>query len=382
MLPPHRLIVALTAAATAAVTLSAGQAGPTVRITSPVSDALLTGPVRLVAAIEPAAVIRQIKEVTFYADGLLVCKVARPPFECEWDAGDRIVRHVIRVAASLPSGRITDSVETREVSYSESVDVDVVQVTVVVKDDDGRFVSDLKLSDFKVYDNDKPQPITSLLSENIPLEMVVALDVSSSMREALPQVREASKRFLAGLNPNDQVTLLAFNDMIWPLAHRSKDQEVRVKAIDRMAPWGGTALYDVVIDSLNRLGRQSGRRSVLLFSDGDDQSSHAALEAAVSRAEGSDATIYVIGQGRAIRTRDLQSILKRFADISGGRAFFTDDTSRLDQYFEEIIEDLRHQYLLSYPAPTQERDGQWHTIRVEVEGKKVRAREGYRLIKN
>jgi VWFA-related protein len=121
---------------------------------------------------------------------------------------------------------------------------------------------------------------------------------------------------------------------------------------------------------------------VLLFSDGDDQSSHATLEAAVARAEGSDATIYVIGQGRAIRTRDLQSILKRFADISGGRAFFTDDTSRLDQYFEEIIEDLRHQYLLSYPAPTQERDGQWHTIRVEVEGKKVRAREGYRLIKN
>jgi VWFA-related protein len=382
MFPPSRLLVIMMAATTAAVGLTAGQAGPTIRITSPAPDAPLTGPVRLVAVIEPAPVVRQVKEVSFYADGPLVCKVTRPPFECEWDAGDRIVRHVIRVAATLPSGRITDTVETREVSYAESVDVDVVQVTVVVKDDDGRFVSSLKASDFKIYDNDKPQTITSLLSENIPLEMVVALDVSSSMKEALPQVREAAKRFLAGLDPSDQVTLLAFNDMIWPLAHRSKEQEVRVKAIDRMAPWGGTALYDCVIDALNRLGRQSGRRSVLLFSDGDDQSSHATLEAAVARAEGSDATIYVIGQGRAIRTRDLQSILRRFAEISGGRSFFTDSTDKLDQYFGEIIEDLRNQYLLSYPAPTHERDGQWHTIRVEVEGKKVRAREGYRLIKN
>jgi VWFA-related protein len=123
---------------------------------------------------------------------------------------------------------------------------------------------------------------------------------------------------------------------------------------------------------------------MLVFSDGDDQSSHAALDAAIARAESSDATIYAIGQGRAIKTGDLQKVLKRFADVSGGRAFFTDDVDRLDKIFEEILEDLSNQYLVSYSYPDGERDNQWHKIRVEVVGGKyeVRARPGYRLMRN
>ena len=117
--------------------------------------------------------------------------------------------------------------------------------------------------------------------------MVVALDVSSSMRVALPHVKESSTRFLAGLRDTDHVTLLGFNDNVFMLAPRSRDQSARVKAIDLMRAWGGTALYDVVLNGLNVLSRHPGRRAMLLFSDGDDQSSHATLEAAVARAEGS-----------------------------------------------------------------------------------------------
>ena len=118
-----------------------------------------------------------------------------------------------------------------------------------------------------------------------------------------------------------------------------------------MAPWGGTALYDVTIKAIDLLGRQPGRRSIVIFSDGDDQSSHAPIDAAIARAEGSDATIYAIGQGRAVRASDLQDLLRRLATISGGRAFFTDDVVKLGAVFDEILEDLRNQYLLSYPAP-------------------------------
>jgi VWFA-related protein len=214
--------------------------------------------------------------------------------------------------------------------------------------------------------------------------MVLALDVSSSMRAALPSVRESAKRFLAGLRSGDQVTLLGFNDNVFTLAPRSRDREARVKAIDLMRAWGGTALYDVVLSGLNLLSRHPGRRSMLLFSDGDDQSSHASFEAAVARAESSDATIYVIGQGRAIRTQELRTVLKKFATTSGGREFFAEDAQRLDRFFEEILEDISNQYLVSYSYPYEERDGQWHAIKVEVgDGKyQVRAREGYRLSKN
>ena len=216
----------------------------------------------------------------------------------------------------------------------------------------------LKPADFKVYDNDRLQTITSFESENISLEMVVALDVSSSMRQALPRVKESAKRFLDGLRPGDQVTLLGFNDNVFTLAPRSRDKAARVKAIDLMSAWGGTALYDVVLDGLNLLSRHPGRRSMLLFSDGDDQSSHATLEAAIARAEGSDATIYVIGQGRAIRAQELQTVLKRFSTISGGREFFTEDVSASTGSSRRFSKISAISTLISYAYPDKERDGQ------------------------
>ena len=140
--------------------------------------------------------------------------------------------------------------------------------------------------------------------ENIPLELVAAVDVSSSMTQALPIVKQSATNFLAALRPEDQVTVLGFNDNIFTLAPRSTDQAVREKAVARLAPWGGTALYDVVIRAVELLGRQTGRRAVVVFTDGDDQSSHASMEAVIQRAEASDATIYMIGQGRALEADD------------------------------------------------------------------------------
>ena len=376
---PNRLIV-VALAAIGGVAVAAQPQPVTVRITSPVDNEYLSGLVKMVAVVEPAPMARQIKEVVFFADGRRICALTRLPFECDWDAGVSIEEHTVRVTVEMiKGGRTAASVHTKGLTLSESVDVDVLQFTAVVTDGDGRFVTGLKPSDFKIYDNDRMQKITSFESENISLELVAALDVSSSMRAALPYVKTSAKRFLEGLRAGDQVTVLGFNDNVFTLAPRSKDQAARVKAIDLMRAWGGTALYDVILKGLNLLGRHPGRRSMLLFSDGDDQSSHATLEAAIARAEGNDATIYVIG-----RAHDLQEILKRFAKTTGGRSFFTEDTSRLDKFFQEILEDLSNQYLISYSYPDDERDGRWHQIRVEVaDGKyNVRARDGYRLSKN
>ncbi len=208
----------------------------------------------MVAVIEPAPAVKEIKEVVFFADGRKICTLTRFPFECDWDAGERVIEHTVRVTAEhVKGGRTAASVHTKGVKFAEAVDVDVVQFTAVVTDSDGRFVKGLKPQDFKVYDNNRLQKITSFESENISLEMVVALDVSSSMRAALPSVKESAKRFLGGLRPGDQVTLLSFNDNVFTLTQRSRDQSARVKAIDRMESWGGTALYDVVLQGLNVL---------------------------------------------------------------------------------------------------------------------------------
>lgn len=366
----------------AAATLAA-QDAPVLQMASPSANTYVSGFVRLVVRIDPAVAIRQISQVTYFANGRQVCTTVRLPFECDWDAGDRVSDHQIRAVAQMQDGsRLTASVRTRGLQHSEVANVDVIQVTAVVTDGDGRFVRNLTAADFKVYEDDKPQTISHFASENIALELVAAIDISSSMTDALPAVKTAAKRFLGGLRLQDQVTVLGFNENLFTLARRTTDQAARERAVDRMAPWGGTALYDVILKSIDLLGRQSGRRAIVLFSDGDDQSSHASLETAIARAEGSDATIYPIGQGRAVRSSELQRLLRRLADVSGGRAFFTESQHALEDTFNEILEDLRSQYLLTFAPASSARDGSWHRIRVETRrGDKVRARQGYRLTK-
>jgi Ca-activated chloride channel family protein len=373
----------LLAAALAALVLTI-DAQPTARITAPAEGSYLTGPVRFTIAFEPSTLAANVRVVRWFADGQQVCAAEASPFSCDWDAGNRIEEHVIRAVAVLKQGSsIVANVRTKAVEFAETVDVDVVQVTAVVTDTAGKFVTGLKASDFRVLENDKPQRLTTFQVEDIPLELVAAIDVSSSMTDALPGVKRHATRFLSQLRDGDQVTVLGFNDSIFTLARRSTDRAVRERAVARLAPFGGTALYDVIIHAFDLLGRQAGRRSLLVFSDGEDQSSRASMQAVVQRAESSDATVYVIGQGRALRAPALQQLMRQLAEGSGGRAFFSDNDARLETIFQDILEDLRHQYLLAYPAPDDARDGQWHRIRVEVPGRgySVRARLGYRIAK-
>ena len=375
---PARVGVAAAALA-AAGTLAQG---PSVRITSPTEGTYVTGAARLTLVTQPLSAIRNVDQVRWFADGRLVCTATRAPFSCDWDAGPGIAEHQIRVVALLRNGeRLIDTVRTASVDYAEIVEVDVVQITAVVTDREGRFVSGLRPEDFRILDDDRPQTLSHFASENIPLELVAAVDVSSSMTQALPTVKAAAKQFLGDLEADDQVTLLGFNDNIFTLARRSTDPAARAKAVDRLAPWGGTALYDVLLKSMDLLGRQAGRHAIVAFTDGEDQSSRAAMDAVIRRAEGSDATIYMIGQGRALQAPPLQQLMRRLTSVSGGRAFFTENAGKLDAAFREILEDLRHQYLLSYAPPAGANDGAWHRMKVEAGGGKysVRTRQGYRI---
>jgi Ca-activated chloride channel homolog len=356
--------------------------GPALRVLSPENDTFVGGPVLLRAVVEPMSVAARVARVRFFADTKLVCELQRPPFECEWDAGPGIAEHTFRVTATLDEGMtLAQTVRTRKLDYAERVDVDVVQVPVVVTDG-GRFVQGLTKEDFKISEDNVQQPITHFASENIPLELVMTLDVSGSMENFIPSMKAAAKRFQATVPPKTPVTIYAFNENVFPIIRRSTDATVRASRIDRLQSWGGTALYDALIEAIESVGRQPGRRAVIVFSDGEDQSSHATREAAIRRVEGSDATVYTIGQGRAADHAPLQRIMENIAAVSGGRPFFTQDLEKLEAAFREIIDDLSHQYLISY-APPDAAAGAWRRIKVDVAGGyRVRARQGYRLTKH
>jgi VWFA-related protein len=365
----------------AAVVIVASAQEPRLRIVSPTDSTYLVGSARLHAVIEPSSAERDVERVTFFVGATQVCEVTTSPFECDWDAGERVQSRQVRVVATMKRGnRLVQTVTTKKLDYAETVDVDVVQVTAVVTDDHGKFVTGLKQSDFKVSEDGVQQKLSSFSDEHTALELITAIDVSSSVTDALPGMKTAATRFVGALEPSDQVTVLGFNDNIFTLAKRSTDQVVRERAIGRLRSWGGTALYDAIVQGIDLLGRQQGRRAIVLFTDGKDENSHAPMETAIAQVEASDAMIYPVGQGRAVNEKDLQKLLQRIATTSGGRAFFTREPSKLDEVFSEILDDLHHQYLLSYPAPDDQRDGKWHKITVVAGGGKyrVRARQGYR----
>ncbi len=355
---------------------------PVLRILSPEEGSYLSGRVLLKAVVEPMTAIGRVTSVAFYVDGALVCTLQRLPYECEWDAGHVVEEHLVRAVAALAEGgRLVASVHTKRLDHAEAVEVTAIQVTATVTSAaTGRFVSGLPPTAFRVYEDGVRQTIASFHAQNIALELVAAIDISGSMRTAVSQLKGAVKQFLAAVPSRDNVTLIGFNDNIFPLTRRAKDPAARLKAVDRLAAWGGTALYDVIVRGLDMLGEMAGRKALVVFTDGEDQGSHLTRDAVLRHLEESDATLYMIGQGQRAEVPDLRELMARLARQSGGRAFFPDRIDELGEVFRQIIEDLSNQYLLSYEPTNARRDGTWRTITLEMTDPalRVRAREGYR----
>ena len=367
----------------AAALVVAASAPPQLRIVEPTHGAYLSGPVELRAVVDPPEVASRVKSLVFFVDGREACTLEQAPFLCEWEAGRDVTPHVIRAVATLDDGtRLSTRVRTEGLGYADRVDVDAVQISVVVTDAEGRFVEGLPRSAFRLFEDGKPQVITSFAAEDVPLTLAAAVDMSESMTEAMPEVKRAAQTFLGALGPQPEVTLLAFNDNVVTLARRATSPDARNRAVARLTPWGGTALYDAIIRGMDQLSRRSGRRALVVFSDGDDTASRATPEAAIERVEASDATVYTVGFGQATTVKRLRDLLSRIATLSGGQGLLAAGIGELERVFADIIDDLSHQYLLGYQPRDQRHDGRWRTLEVEVEGAgyRVRHRQGYRLV--
>lgn len=352
---------------------------PSLEIISPTPDAYVSGTTILRATLTPSDAATR---VVFSVDGKQVCDASAAPFECSWEAGPNVAVHQFRVVADLKAGgRLIKTVRTKSLGYAEKVDVEVVQVIATVTDSNGHFVTGLPRSAFHLEEDGKPQTISHFGAEDVPLELIVACDVSGSMAPAMPRLKEAVKEFLAAVPTGDQVTLIGFNDTIFPLTRRASNPADRLKAVDRLAPWGATALYDVILQSVEMLGKQPGRRAIIVFTDGEDQGSHASLTDVERRLQASDVTLYMIGQGRGVEVDALKAVMQRLVAPTGGRPLFTDHIDQLHLAFTELLEELSNQYLLGYESTNTKRDDAFRKISVRVDGQsRVRARQGYRAV--
>ncbi len=365
------------------MTVGAAQAPkPDLRVAFPTDDSHdAIGPIVISAFLDPPST--PVERMQFLVDNVLVCTVERMPFVCPFNAGDPPGKdHVFRIVAYLRGGQKITSpiVRTKKLDFSDNADVPIKHITVSVLDG-SRYVRGLTKNAFHLFEDDVEKPITYFPppGKDAPLELVLAVDISDSMKDSIREVKENVKRFRSALKPTDRVTIVGFNENFFTVAPASMSEDLpgQLKRIDRLRAWGMTSLYEILIQSFNLLGRkQQSRLAIVAFTDGDDTASRIPREAVERRKETSDAVLYLIGQGNALKSRDLMALCERLAKNSGGGAYFPRTMDGLREAFDEILEALSNQYLLGFEPKT---DTALHRLRITVDGHhEVRHMTSYR----
>jgi Ca-activated chloride channel family protein len=250
----------------------------------------------------------------------------------------------------------------------------IVPVLTTVTDADGRLVPDLEQQDFTVLDNGKPQEI--LLFENTvqPFTAVVMLDFSASMTMHLELLKAATEQFVLRLLPRDKAQVGAFSDKIQFSGAFTNDRDGLIAALADLQFGNPTRLYDAIDESIAQLETIEGRKVVVVFTDGEDTTSHRRYGDVRDRARNSDVMIYAIG----LRSSMLGQVtrpdgsLRRLADATGGGYFELKTTDDLGPTFTRVAQELHALYSLGFTPVTL--DNKEHKLQVHIAKPELKAR--------
>ncbi len=273
---------------------------------------------------------------------------------------------------------------------SINVKTDLITLTLTVTDLYGRYVSGLTKNAFTVTDNGKEQEITYFSDSDSPASVGILFDVSGSMSgDKIAKARNALSKFINTSHPSDEYFLIAFNKRAQLLLDRSRDGDAVLQKLTLVQPKNNTALYDAVYLGLERVSRGSHqKKALLIISDGQDNASRYNFGEVKRLMKESDIVTYAVGiLGGSDMSSSLgmmgQSFLDELTSVTGGRSFYPSGDAELDEIFERIALELRHQYSVGYTPPNFTPDGKWHKVKVKVNPPRglprltVRSREGY-----
>ncbi len=267
---------------------------------------------------------------------------------------------------------------------------DLITLTVTVTDTYGRYVSGLGKSAFAVFDNKQQQEITHFSDDDSPVSVGVIFDVSGSMSgDKVKRARDALAKFIQTSHDSDEYFLIAFNSRAQLLLDRTRDGDSILNKLTFVETKSQTALYDACYLGVEKVQRGSHKkRALLLISDGQDNDSRYTFNELRKLLKESDVTLYAIGilsgsdAGSAMGMEG-QGVLDELSGVSGGKAFFPRSAAEMDDIFEQIALELRHQYSIGYKPDAFVNDGKWHRIKVKVTPPRglprlfVRTKEGY-----
>src|ERR1041384_1514441 len=268
-----------------------------------------------------------------------------------------------------------------------SVNVRLVNVFVTVTDDHGAPVAGLKQENFSLKEDDNAQKISVFDKESeLPLSIVLGIDTSLSTRKDLPLELASARRFVkAILRPVDGLSLYQFSEIVSELTPFTSDQKRIDRAIGGIQHGAATALYDAVYLGSQALEKRQGRKVMVFITDGGDTVSTTTYKDALREAQQAEAIVYsiIIVPIEASAGRDTggEHALIQLSEDTGGRYFYANSESSLDEAFKQISDELRTQYLLAYYPSKKLSDSPFRRIEVDVHGApipvKARHRTGY-----
>jgi Ca-activated chloride channel family protein len=254
--------------------------------------------------------------------------------------------------------------------------INLVEVYATVTDAKGEPVTGLTVADFRVTEDQTAQTISTFAAGQFPLSITIAIDRSFSMAgERLARSKRAAQAFIEALGPTDEVMVLAIGSEIETITPPVPAREAAATRWEAIGAWGTTPLYDAAAQALDAIQARSGRRALVLISDGLDRDSRTTATDLIARARHGNVLIYPVAIGA---TRP--PVFGELANVTGGRSFFVDDPKRLESQLNALARDLRFQYLLGYaPSQPARTTSEWRAIEVAVSRPdvRVRARDGY-----
>ena len=266
------------------------------------------------------------------------------------------------------------------------VDTELVTLNVRVIDRNNRPIDNVQENEVHVYEDGIEQPVVFFSREEVPISYGLAVDTSGSLRTQLQSVIDAGKSIINTNKPGDETFLVRFisSDKIITEQDFTSNQDLLIDALDGLYTEGGqTAVIDAVYLAAERLAEYKKgddndrrRRALIVVTDGEDRVSFYKQEQLFARLREQDVQIYVIGfvneldkEGGFIRKSPRErsvNLINKMASETGGRAFFPQSLSELPQIANEIVRDLRTQYVLAYNPTNKARDGSYRTIKVAV----------------
>jgi Ca-activated chloride channel homolog len=284
--------------------------------------------------------------------------------------------------------------DTQSAGTILKVDVKLVNVFATVTDEHGAPVGGLKKEDFSLLEDGKPQNISVFDKESaLPLSIVLDVDTSLSTRKDLPMELASARRFArAILRPIDALSLYGFSEIVSEVVPFTSDLKAIDRGVDRIRLGAATALYDALYLGAQALGPRTGRRVLVVITDGGDTVSRVDYKEAVRAAQEAEVIVYSIIvvpiEASAGRDTGGEHALIQISEDTGGKYFYATSVPQLDEAFQKISDELRTQYLLAYYPSQRFSDSSFRRIQVKIDAAAanstftVRHRAGYYTTKS